>query len=320
MMKCSDSITIIKALADNSRLRILDALLEKPRYVEELAERLHLAVSTVSFHLKKLEQANLVSKVKEQYYVMFYANRNALGLTLQDLIAVDDFEKSAQEERIHAYKSKVLRTFFDNGKLTRIPTQQKKRWIVFEEIARRFTPGQTYQEEDVNARIAEVYDDYCTLRRAFVDGGIFTRDGATYRVNGEWSAASRVPEIENKENSMNRRAELKQAYRENPPTGGVFQIKHLHTGKLLIGSSTNLAGKINSYRFQLKLGSHRNNALQQDWKTDGAEAFSFDILEELARKDRTDSEYRDDVAALEEMWLEKLQPYDERGYNTRRKS
>ena len=319
-MKCSDSLTIIKALADNSRLRILDALLEKPRYVEELAESLHLAVSTVSFHLKKLEQANLVSKVKEQYYVMFYANRNALSLTLKDLITVDDFEKSAQEARIQAYKAKVIRTFFVDGKLTRIPAQQKKRWIVFEEIARRFTPGQTYQEDEVNARIADVYDDYCTLRRAFVDKGIFTREGATYHVNRDWSAASRFPEIERTEDIMDRRAELKQAYKDNPPIGGVFQIKNTQTGKFLIDSGVNLAGKINSYRFQLKVGSHRNKALQQDWNTCGAEAFSFDILEELERKDRTEQEYAEDVAALEAMWLEKAQPYDERGYNTRRKA
>ncbi|GAK52341.1 transcriptional regulator, ArsR family [Candidatus Moduliflexus flocculans] len=319
-MKFSESISIIKALADSSRLRILDALLEKPRYVEELAECLHLAVSTVSFHLKKLEQANLVSKVKEQYYVMFYANRNALSLTLKDLITVDDLEKSAQEERIQAYKAKVIRTFFADGKLTRIPAQQKKRWIVFEEIARRFTPGQTYQEDEVNARIADVYDDYCTLRRAFVDGGIFTRDGATYSVNSDWAAVSRFPEIEVTEDTMDRRTELKQTYKENPPMGGVFQIKNMQTGKLLIVSSTNLAGKINSSRFQLKHGSHRNKALQQDWQAYGAEAFSFDTLEELERKDRTDKEYGEDVAALEAMWLEKAQPYDERGYNTRRKA
>ncbi len=192
MMKFSESISIIKALADSSRLRVLDALVEKPHYVEELSERLHLAVSTVSFHLKKLEQANLVSKVKEQYYVMFYANRNALSLTLHDLISVDDLEKSVQEERIQEYKAKVIRTFFEDGKLTRIPAQQKKRWIVFEEIARKFAPGQAYQEEDVNARIADVYEDYCTLRRAFVDGGIFTRNGTTYHVNADWATASHL--------------------------------------------------------------------------------------------------------------------------------
>lgn len=192
MMKFSESIAIIKALADPSRLRILDALNDRPHYVEELAERLHLAVSTVSFHLKKLEQANLVSKVKEQYYVMFYANRNALSLTLNDLIAVDDLEKSIQEERIEEYKAKVIQTFFKDGKLTRIPAQQKKRWIVFEEIARKFTPGQIYQEEEINARIAEIHDDYCALRRAFVDGGIFTRNGTTYSVNEDWATASRL--------------------------------------------------------------------------------------------------------------------------------
>ncbi len=119
---------------------------------------------------------------------------------------------------------------------------------------------------------------------------------------------------------MNRRAELKLAYKENPPKGGVLQIKNMQTGKILIDSSTNVAGKVNSYRFQLNLGSHRNKTLQQDWNTCGADAFSFNILEELERKESSEKEYSEDVATLEELWLDKLQPYDEQGYNTRRKS
>lgn len=57
-MEIAKSIEIMKALADSSRLQALNILMEKPQYVEELAHRLNLAVSTVSFHLKKLEAAD----------------------------------------------------------------------------------------------------------------------------------------------------------------------------------------------------------------------------------------------------------------------
>lgn len=179
-MKLSESIGIIKALADSSRLMIINALSEKPQYVEELSERLNLAASTVSFHLKKLEQANLVHKVKEQYYVMFHINREVLNMTLQNLVSIEDIEKAVQEERIRQYKDKVIRSFFKQGKLTRMPAQHKKRWIVLEEIAKRFKKDRIYTEEEVNAIITEVYEDYCTIRREFVEEKIMARDGTSY--------------------------------------------------------------------------------------------------------------------------------------------
>ncbi len=66
-MKAEQSLAIMKALADESRLAIVNSLLEHSQYVEEIAKRHDLAPSTVSFHLKKLEQAGLVKSRKEQY-------------------------------------------------------------------------------------------------------------------------------------------------------------------------------------------------------------------------------------------------------------
>ena len=55
-----EALTIYKALADETRLKILNALNEKEMYVELLAERLQLTPATVSFHLKKLSAAGSV--------------------------------------------------------------------------------------------------------------------------------------------------------------------------------------------------------------------------------------------------------------------
>ena len=184
-MKLSDSMTIIKALADSSRLMLINALIEKPQYVEELSERLNLAASTVSFHLKKLEKANLVRKEKEQYYVMFHVNHQALDMSLQDLVAVEDIEKAVQEERIQQYKDKVIRAFFKNGKLQNMPAQHKKRWIVLEEFGKHFEQGRTYSEQEVNTIISAMYEDYCTVRRELVDERVLVRDGSSY-----WRVAS----------------------------------------------------------------------------------------------------------------------------------
>lgn len=210
-MKLTESTAIIKALADSSRLLILNALLEKPQYVEELSERLNLAASTISFHLKKMEQANLVHKVKEQYYTMFHANRDVFGLTLQELVNIEDIETAVQEERIQQYKQKVLRSFFKHGKVTRMPAQQKKRWIVLEEISTRFEKGRTYTEQEVNQIIADLCEDYCLVRREFVEERIMARkDGVYWMVDDDSDAPATA---------------LRRSYQES-----VASMTHAHQG------------------------------------------------------------------------------------------
>ena len=54
-------LQLFKCLADRSRLRIVQSLLQEEMYVERLAQRLGLTPATISFHLKKLEEAGLVT-------------------------------------------------------------------------------------------------------------------------------------------------------------------------------------------------------------------------------------------------------------------
>ncbi|MEJ2637512.1 MAG: metalloregulator ArsR/SmtB family transcription factor [Calditrichia bacterium] len=179
-MEISDSIQIMKALADSSRLMILNSLMEKSQYVEELSERLRLAASTVSFHLKKLENAQLVRKTKEQYYVVYHINDHLLELSLRDLTAFRNIEKFIQQERLDNYRNKVIETFFKDRKLLRIPSQKKKRMIILEEFARMFDNGRRYSESEVNDIITESYEDYCTIRRYLIDEGIMQRENQVY--------------------------------------------------------------------------------------------------------------------------------------------
>lgn len=179
-MEISDSIQIMKALADSSRLMILNSLMEKSQYVEELSERLRLAASTVSFHLKKLENAQLVRKTKEQYYVVYHINDHLLELSLRDLTAFRNIEKFVQQERVDNYRKKVIDTFFKDRKLLRIPSQKKKRMIILEEFAQMFDNGRRYSESEVNDIITESYEDYCTIRRCLIDEGIMQRENQIY--------------------------------------------------------------------------------------------------------------------------------------------
>jgi hypothetical protein len=115
-----------------------------------------------------------------------------------------------------------------------------------------------------------------------------------------------------------RKKKLKEEYRQIHTPMGIYQIRCLANGKLLLGAALNLPGILNSNRFQLKLGKHPNRVLQTDWNQFGSESFSFEILDELAATEGVDFDYRQDLASLEALWLEKLQPYDDRGYNKKR--
>ncbi|OPX23252.1 MAG: hypothetical protein B1H03_02370 [Planctomycetales bacterium 4484_113] len=68
----SELVVILKALADESRLRILRALTHRSLCVCELAAFLGLAMSTVSEHLSVLHDAGLVRSVRAGTWVNYF--------------------------------------------------------------------------------------------------------------------------------------------------------------------------------------------------------------------------------------------------------
>ncbi|PKL83411.1 MAG: hypothetical protein CVV24_05200 [Ignavibacteriae bacterium HGW-Ignavibacteriae-3] len=113
--------------------------------------------------------------------------------------------------------------------------------------------------------------------------------------------------------------EFKRKYKETLPPMGIYQIKNLANGKIFIGNSKDLHGKSNSFRFQLDAGLHLNSELQKDYSKFGGENFTFEILDRLEPKVDLSFNYNDDLTTLEELWLEKMQPYGENGYNKQKK-
>lgn len=173
-------LQLFKCLADRSRLRIVQSLLREEMYVELLAQRLGLTPATISFHLKKLEEAGLVTSRTEQYYTMYALRREELTLPVVDLIAGATDQTSEQERREAEYRRKVIETFFEYGRLKAIPAQRKKERICLEEIAKALEPGRIYTEPELNDVLQGVHEDYCTLRRDMISEGLLKRDGGRY--------------------------------------------------------------------------------------------------------------------------------------------
>ena len=111
------------------------------------------------------------------------------------------------------------------------------------------------------------------------------------------------------------RQDINREYKERKKPAGVFQVKNTANGKVLLGSSLNLEGPLNGHKYMLTIGSHRNEALQKEWNEYGADKFVFEILEVVKVKDDPNFNLLDELTLIEQIWVEKLQPFGERGYN-----
>ena len=308
-MSAAKRIGLLKAIADETRFKMAAALAEKPMCAEELAERLGRAASTVSFHLRKLEEAGLVAKSKVQYYLVYSLKEDLLGATLAELIGGGAAKKPAEDGAQNGFRRKVIDSFFENGRLLRMPRQLRKREVVLEEILAAFEPGRSYDEQRVDELIHLVADDHCTVRRMFVDQGLMTRRNGVYRLNRKERSPMTAKEEEKR---------IKREYKESPREAGVFRITNKDSGKVYLGSSLNLHGPLNKHRFTLKIGSHINRELQADYDRLGEAAFEFEIVDTVKRKDSPGFNAEDELEVLEALWIDKEEPFSERGYNNRK--
>ena len=166
-----ETLALLKLLADETRLRIINILAEGDSYVELIASKLELTPATVCYHLKKMEATGMVRCSRAQFYIIYSLNKDVFDRPLRELVITKD----TTADREAAYEREVIANFFKYGRLTRLPAQRKKQEIILREIARRFEPGRDYPEPEVNAIISEVYDDYCTVRREMIGCGLMTR-------------------------------------------------------------------------------------------------------------------------------------------------
>ncbi len=149
-------------------------------YVEKLACELNLTPATVCYHLKKMENADVVRCNRSQFYVIYSLDPAFLALSVGQLLA--GCPVTAKVEEDSKYQKQVIANFFRYGRLTHIPSQRKKREIVVREIAKSFKSQKQYTEEEVNEIIHKYHADHCTIRREMVMMGLLVRKNNLYWV------------------------------------------------------------------------------------------------------------------------------------------
>ncbi len=73
-----DKTRILKAIADETRMKILTLLLEHNYCVRALARELKLSEATISQHLKILRESGLLVGEKHGYYMHYDVKRSVL--------------------------------------------------------------------------------------------------------------------------------------------------------------------------------------------------------------------------------------------------
>jgi hypothetical protein len=77
-----------------------------------------------------------------------------------------------------------------------------------------------------------------------------------------------------------RKKDLVREYKEQKTTPGIFAVRC--GDSVWVGPSKNLDKHQNSLWFQLRQNGHMNKAMQKLWNEKGADAFTFEVLEEIA--------------------------------------
>ncbi len=113
------------------------------------------------------------------------------------------------------------------------------------------------------------------------------------------------------------RKELIEQYKQVKTYMGVIQIKNNVNGKIFVDAYPNLKNKWLTLKGLLEMGRHHNPKLQKDWNELGPEAFTYEVLEEKEADEATDARW--ELKQMEKLWLDKLQPYGESGYNNLRR-
>ncbi len=113
---------------------------------------------------------------------------------------------------------------------------------------------------------------------------------------------------------MDKKALIRE-YKETRRPMGIYCIRNTVNGKLLVGKSIDLPSILNRHRGQLRSGYHPNPTLQKDLFEYGAEAFEVEVLDTLEVPEQADYDSSSDLRTLEQMWLDKLSPFGNHGYN-----
>jgi DNA-binding transcriptional ArsR family regulator len=173
-------LQFFKALADEHRLKLLGILANRECSVEELAALLRLKAPTISHHLTKLKELDLVEMRTEGNTHLYRLRAEGLQRLNKTLLTPENVATLVELEDGDAWERKVLHDFFEGERLKDIPSSRKKREVVLKWFASRFERERTYTEPEVNEIIKRHHHDWAYWRRELVGAHLLQREAGIY--------------------------------------------------------------------------------------------------------------------------------------------
>ena len=182
-----------KAMADESRLKVVGLLSTTEHSVMDLAGLLNLKEPTVSHHLAVLKELDLV-RLRAEGNVHWYRLRaDVLRKISRAVFSTENIARIAVSAEADGWDRRVLDNFVRGERLTEIPVRRKKRWVILKWLAQRFELDANYSEADVNTILKLHHEDCAPLRRELIGYRMLARAAGIYCRNpdSEWLRVDR---------------------------------------------------------------------------------------------------------------------------------
>ena len=177
----TELLTFFKALADQTRLKIVGLLAQESYSGEQLVAILKVKPATISHHLSKLAEADLVTVETSGHSKLYRLQLDTVHAMAKHLVEKDTLAQAAETVDVDAFDRKVVRDYSRrDGSLKEIPAQQKKLQAILRHIVKEFKAGQEYSEKQVNEIIGRFHADTASLRRALIEYKLMQRASGTY--------------------------------------------------------------------------------------------------------------------------------------------
>ncbi len=188
-------LAFFKALADETRLKIVGVLAREACSGEQLAAIVGVKPATITHHLQKLSAAGLVRAEPQGHARIYHLQMEAIHALAERLLAEKaeapaapapewperPLAQAASDLDLEAYDHKVLKDFLRrDGSLKEIPAHYKKLQAVLRHIVGAFEPERHYSEKELNAILVRYHADTASLRRSLIDTKLMQRANGQY--------------------------------------------------------------------------------------------------------------------------------------------
>jgi len=173
-------LSFFKALADENRLKLIGMLAEKECSVEELATRLNIREPTVSHHLARLRELDLVTMRREGNTHLYQLQATSLHKLSKDVLSLERITAPDADPAEDLWQRKVLKDYLQEGRLSQIPASRKKREVILHWLVNQLEWEKRYPEKEINLFLGQYHSDFATLRRELIMTKLMMRENNVY--------------------------------------------------------------------------------------------------------------------------------------------